>query len=558
MTKTNLQELERKKFDFQHSPGKYRHLKLEVLGRIARIILDIDEDGGIRPGYKLKLNSYDVGVDFELADATTRLRFEHPEVKVVCLESAREGVFSAGANIFMLASSSHSHKVNFCKFTNETRNNIEEATACSGQYYLASLTGIASGGGYELPLACAEIHLIDDRKSSVSLPEVPYLGVLPGTGGLTRLVDKRKVRRDHADLFCTVAEGVKGQRAVDWKIVDAVHPSSTYREAVENRLKELAETLPDIKGAHPQGIDWPELSFEISPQEYRYSHVCLKVNEKARVAHVQLSGPSEKDLEESRDPESLTAKSYVIRFWRELQDALLQLRFNHDDIGLILFSSKGCGQNVLSIDENLASREDHWLAREVRLLQKRVLKMIDVTARSFYCLVEPGSCFAGTFLEIALASDRIYMLDHSEKDNFLMVGLAQEGFFSMGHGLSRLENRFYQDEEALRKILEQKDQKLSAEKAFSLGLLTEFFDEIDWEDEIRVQSEERVSLSPDALTGLEANLRFVGPESMETRIFGRLSAWQNWIFTRPNATGERGALTSYGKETNAKFDWRRT
>jgi benzoyl-CoA-dihydrodiol lyase len=540
------------KIRFSTHPEQYRHLKLSVDGPIARIALDVNEDKGLRPGYKLKLNSYDLSVDIELDDAVNRLRFEHPEVSVVCVESAQASVFCAGANIFMLGQSDHSHKVNFCKFTNETRINIEEATAKSGQYYVAALNGIAAGGGYELALACAEIHLVDDRNSAVSLPEVPYLGVLPGTGGLTRVVDKRKIRRDRADIFCTTAEGVKGKRAVEWDLVDYTYPSSVFKEKVDERLKSLAG-----EGHSQKGVTLEPIEAQVDGGKHTYKYVTLEIDYRGRSARLTIQGPSAEDAEIPEDTSALGSKWYALQIWRELRDAILQLRFNYNTIGVISVLTEGDPKHMLALDEALADREGDWFVREVLLQQGRVLKMLDVTARTFYALVLPGSCFAGSLLEIALACDRTYMLDDEDGNNRVGVGILNGGEFPMYHGVSRLENRFYGSDDAFKNVMARSGDLLDAGEAYDLGLVTEIPDDIDWEDEVRVALEERASLSPDALTGLEANLRFVGPETMESRIFARLSAWQNWIFTRPNAVGEKGALTSYGKPTNPEFDWSR-
>ncbi len=537
--------------NFQTHPKVYKHWKLSINGNIATIAMNVQEDGGYREGYKLKLNSYDVSVDIELSDAVNRLRFEHPEVSVVCIESAREGIFCAGANIFMLGQSSHSHKVNFCKYTNETRNTIEEATNKSNQYYVASIKGIASGGGYELAMACEEIHLVDDRKSSVSLPEVPYLGVLPGTGGLTRLVDKRKVRKDHADVFCTLPEGVKGQRAVEWKLVDFIHPTSNYDSALQNRLKELAKN-----GNNAKGIVLEPIIVEQYDNTFQYKYITLEIDQTKRHAKLIIKGPERSDSDISSNPDSLKSGWYALEMWRELQNAILQLRFNYEEIGVVSITTIGNAQNIIKLDDALLSKKDHWFIREVLLLQARVLKMIDVTAKSFFSFITPHSCFAGSLFEIALASDRIYM--QNVTDNTIALSSYNNSCAFMCHGLSRLENRFYQDDSHIKKVIEHINKPLSAETAYNLGLVTEIPDDIDWDDEIRIVVEERLSLSPDSLTGLEANLRFVGPETTESRIFGRLSAWQNWIFTRPNATGEHGALTSYGKTTKPHFQWSRT
>jgi benzoyl-CoA-dihydrodiol lyase len=552
MSTQKEQNQQSERISFNTGPDRYKHLKLGVEGPIARIKLSVQEDEGLRPGYKLKLNSYDLSVDIELDDAVNRLRFEHPEVSVVCIESALSGVFCAGANIFMLGQSSHPHKVNFCKFTNETRLNIEEATDKSGQYYVAACNGIAAGGGYELAMACSEIHLVDDRNSAVSLPEVPYLGVLPGTGGLTRVVDKRKVRRDRADIFCTVAEGVKGKRAVEWGLVDYIHPASTFTDEVTARLKELAG-----KGHEAQGITLTPVEAEIEGGTLSYRYVTLVIDEASRSATLTIKGPEDGDATIPEDPTQLGADWYALRMWRELRDAVLQLRFNYPTVGVVSVFSEGDPKQIFALDEALDKRKDHWFVREVMLQQGRTLKMIDVTARTFYTQVLPGSCFVGSLLEVALACDRIYMLDDEDEHNHIGLTVMNDGRYLMAHKLSRLQNRFYGTDDRVRAALERNGELLTAAEADDLGLVTEIPDDIDWEDEIRVALEERASLSPDALTGLEANLRFVGPETMESRIFARLSAWQNWIFTRPNAVGDKGALTSYGSPNNPEFDWSR-
>ncbi len=537
---------------FNLDPRTYKHLSVQVEGPTAKIIIKIPEDGGLREGYKLKLNSYDLGVDIELADATRRLRFEHPEVKAVCITSGQEGIFSAGANIFMLKQSEHAHKVNFCKFTNETRCSIEESHQDSNQYYLAAANGLASGGGYELCLACDEIHLIDDRNSAVSLPELPFLGVLPGTGGLTRLVDKRRIRRDLADAFSTVAEGVKGAKAVEWRLVDAVHSASTFQEKVEARLKEIAG-----EGNPHKGIKLDVLEGDYSENGAEYKYVDLKIDHDSRVATLELTGPSDADSEIPENAAELGCNWYGLRFWRELDDAILNLRNNFYEIGTVVISSSGSIENVAKLDTALADREDDWFVREVLVEMKRVLKRIDYTSRSFYTLIEPGSCFAGSLFEIALASDRIYMEDHEEEDNHIALTVLNDGALPMGNGRSRLATRFYYDEDAASQAQAAKGKPLTAQEAMALGLVTDIPDDIDWEDEVRIQIEERASFSPDALTGMEASLRFPGPETLETKIFSRLTAWQNWIFTRPNAVGERGALTMYGDVQKPEFDWRR-
>ncbi len=537
---------------FDTHPDKYKHFNLEIDGAIAYLKLLVREDGGLREGYKLKLNSYDLGVDIELDDAVTRLRFEHPEVSVVCIESAHERIFCAGANIFMLGQSTHSHKVNFCKFTNETRVNIEEATSKSGQRYIASLNGTAAGGGYELALACSEIHLIDDRNSTVGLPEVPTLGVLPGTGGLTRLVDKRKIRRDIADAFCTLAEGVKAPKALEWGLVDFAHPRSVYQDKVRERLEQLAGGGNDAKGISLDPVEARE-----EGNTFAYNYVTLEIHPDEREASLTITGPEASDAEIPDDPTKLGAGWYALRMWRELRHAVLELRLNFEKVGLITIHSEGDPLNVLALDRALESRADHWFVREILLQQGRTLKMIDITARTFYAVVTPGSCFAGSILEIALAADRQYMLDDPDQENNMALSGLNGGAFPMAHGLSRIENRFYGDEEKVRAVMEKTGELIDPQGAVELGLVTDAFDDIDWEDEIRLALEERRSLSPDALTGMEANLRFAGPETMESRIFARLSAWQNWIFARPNAVGERGALTSYGKPYTPEFDWSR-
>ncbi|MEW6734557.1 MAG: 2,3-epoxybenzoyl-CoA dihydrolase [Acidobacteriota bacterium] len=541
--------------NFETDPSHYRHLELDINGPIATISLNIKEDSPLRPGYALKLNSYDLSVDIELADAVNRLRFEHPEVSVVIVTSKREGIFSAGANIFMLGTSTHNFKVNFCKFTNETRLAIEDATAHSGQTYIAALNGIASGGGYELPLACAEIYLIDDRRSAVSLPEVPYLGVLPGTGGLTRLVDKRRVRKDRADIFVTLAEGVKGQRAVDWKLVDGVIPSSKFNETVMARAQALAQMAANGKGER-KGVKLNPLVPEISAEEIRYRHVRLTFGPEPRVAHLEIKGPEESSTL-PEDPTVLAADWYPLRVFREIDDALLQLRFNYPETGVVLIHTRGELAKVIQLDEQVIARRDHWFVNEVILHMKRVLKRLDVSAKSFFAVIDADSCFAGSLLELALGADRAYMLAGSDREAEIAITPMNSGVLSMGNGLSRLATKLLGEPERVAEVLQQREPFIAA-AAEEAGLVTLAVDELDWDDDIRVAVEERASLSPDALTGLEASLRFAGPETLETKIFGRLSAWQNWIFQRPNAVGERGALVMYGKPGSPEFDWRRT
>ncbi|MCO5167320.1 MAG: 2,3-epoxybenzoyl-CoA dihydrolase [Planctomycetes bacterium] len=537
---------------FETAPDRYRHLALEVEGPVARIKLRIQEHGGLRPGYQLKLNSYDLGVDIELADAVQRLRFEHPEVTCVIVTSALDGIFSSGANIFMLGGSTHGFKVNFCKFTNETRLSIEDATDHSGQTYIAALNGIASGGGYELPLACKEIYLVDDRRSAVALPEVPYLGVLPGTGGLTRVVDKRKVRRDLADIFCTLAEGVKGKRAVEWGLVDGVFPSSQFQAKVDARAKEVAGAgRPERKG-----VRLPPLAPEVTEDRIEYRHVTLTFGPVPRTARLEVRGPSADDSRKlPDDPTALGADWWALRAFRELDDAVLRLRFNHPDVGLVLVTTKGEPQHVLALDAQLHARRDHWFVNEALHHMKRVLKRFEQSSKSAFALVEEGSCFAGSLLELALASDRVYV----RESETVRLGLSalNAGALPMSNGLSRLQTRFLGRPAHAEKLIAELG-PLTAAEAGEEGLATAVVDAFDWDDDVRLAIEERVSLSPDSLTGLENNLRFAGPETLETKIFGRLSAWQNWIFIRPNATGEKGALTLYGRPESAEFDWMRT
>ena len=533
---------------FETHPSRYTHLRLEVDGAIARILLDVKEDLGLRPGYALKLNSYDLGVDLELFDAVQRLRFEHPEVGCVVITSALDGVFSAGANIFMLGSSTHAFKVNFCKYTNETRLTIEDASATSGQVYIAALNGVASGGGYELPLACDEIHLVDDRRSAVSLPEVPYLGVLPGTGGITRVTDKRKVRRDRADVFITLAEGIKGKRAVEWGLVDSVIPASRFKAAIEERARTLAKGgRPDRKGVPLESVQ-PEGP---SPGTYVYRHVQLRVD--GRMARLALTVPPDAAMI-PEDPTEAGSDLFLLRAFRELDDAILRLRFHFPEVGLVLLETQGDAQVVRAMDAAYEARKGHWFVAEVLGFVRRTLKRVDVTAKTFYAVVDRGSCFVGTFAELLLAADRGYMLAEPE----VSVGLTamNAGAYPMGNGLTRLASRFLGQPEHAEAVAARRD-ALDGETAADLGVVTFAFDEIDWDDELRLAVEERSGLSPDALSGMEANIRFAGPETLETKIFGRLSAWQNWIFQRPNAVGERGALTLYGQPVQAQFDYRR-
>jgi benzoyl-CoA-dihydrodiol lyase len=543
--------------DFQTDPSKYRHWRVEYDGERADLIMDVDEKGGLFEGYELKLNSYDLGVDIELYDAIQRLRFEHPEVKVVVLRSGKEKVFCAGANIRMLAGAAHAHKVNFCKFTNETRNSMEDASDHSGQKYLAAVTGACAGGGYELALATDHIILTDDGSSSVALPEVPLLAVLPGTGGLTRVTDKRKVRRDRADIFCSIEEGIKGPRAADWRLVDEVVPNSKFAEVVKERVAELA-TLSD-RPAGEQGVKLGPLAREFSDDGVTYSSVEVTLDREEGIATLLIKGP------EGDAPADLAAmKGEGDAFWplrqaRELDDAILHLRNNEREIGVIQFRSAGEPEKLLSYDRFLEANASDWLVREIRLYWARCMKRVDLTSRSLVALVEPGSCFAGFLAEIVFACDRSFMaLGAFEGDNrpeaALTLTAGNFGPYPMSNGLTRLATRFLGEPETLAEAEKHLGESLDAEAADALGLVTAAYDDIDWEDEVRIFLEERASFSPDALTGMEANLRFAGPETMETKIFGRLTAWQNWIFQRPNAVGGEGALKRYGSGQKAVYD----
>ena len=515
--------------------------------------MDVQEDETLAEGYKLKLNSYDLGVDIELADAVQRIRFEHPEVRAVVITSLKPRIFCAGANIYMLGSSSHAFKVNFCKFTNETRCAIEDDSKHSGRRYIAALNGTASGGGYELAIACDEIYLVDDGNSAVSLPEVPLLGVLPGTGGLTRLVDKRKVRRDRADVFSTLAEGLKGKRAKEWGLIDNYFPTSKFQESVDARVKQIAGD-----GLSASGIKLNPLKFETTDDSRNYQYVKLKLNREQRYADLTVHAPSGAQPTTGDEIHELGDAYWPLQAYRELDDALLHLRVNEPLIGLVCVRTEGDAENVLSIDQTLAANHDHWLVREILLYMARVLRRLDLTAKSFFAIVEPGSCFAGNLVELLLASDRSYMLNDPEaEDVSIAVSELNTGAFLMSNGLTRMQSRFLAEPERLDEVFGDK-KSFNTEEAEELGLVTFAPDDLDWEDEIRVAIEERTSLSPDALTGMEASLRFAGPETMDTKIYGRLTAWQNWIFQRPNAVGEKGALTNYGKPTQPQFDYKRT
>ena len=539
---------------FETHPSQYRHWKLAVEGPVATLALDVREDGGFRGDYRLKLNSYDLGVDIELADAILRLRFEHPGVRVVVITSLKERIFCAGANIYMLGGSSHAFKVNFCKFTNETRLAIEDASAHSGIRFIAAINGICAGGGYELALACDEILLVDDGSSAVSLPEVPLLGVLPGTGGLTRLVDKRKVRRDLADMFSTAAEGVKGKRAVEWHLVDAVFPTSRFADGVAEHAARLA-ALSDRPAAAP-GIVLGPIAPAVEPDRLSYSTVTLAIDRARRTAELTVRAP---EGPQPSAPDAIAAAGdtyWPLRAFRELDDALLRLRFNEPGIGTVVVRAQGDPRAVLAVDETLAAHGGHWLVREIVRLIARTLKRMDLTSRSFIALVEPGNAFAGTLFELALACDRVYMRDDPDQPNTLALSAVNAGQYPMSNGLSRLETRFLGAPSRVREALGHAG-PFDAPAALAAGLVSSAPDDLDWDDEVRLAIEARAALSPDALTGMEANLRFAGPETIETKIFGRLSAWQNWIFQRPNAVGERGALTVYGREGRPDFDWRR-
>ena len=543
--------------DFRTDPGQYRHWRLSYDGPVATLAMDVAEDGGLRPGYKLKLNSYDLGVDIELHDALQRIRFEHPEVRSVVVTSMKERIFCSGANIFMLGLSSHAWKVNFCKFTNETRNGIEDSSRHSGLKFIAALNGACAGGGYELALACDEIMLVDDRSSSVALPEVPLLGVLPGTGGLTRVTDKRKVRHDHADIFCTLVEGVRGQRAKDWRLVDEVVKPARFEQAVRERAQALAQGSD--RPADAQGVALTPLHREESADGLSYRYVDVRIDRDKRLAVWTVRAPEGDAPVEIADILAAGAAWWPLQMARELDDAILSMRTNELDIGTWVFKTEGDAYRVLAADAALERHADHWFVRETAGMLRRTLARLDVTSRSLFALIEPGSCFAGTLLELALAADRSYMLDDEEAaaPARIVVGAGNFGAYPMVSGQSRLQRRFHEEAAPLEAVRERAGQPLAAADALELGLVTYAPDSIDWDDEVRMMLEERRALSPDALTGLEANLRFGAKETMETRIFGRLTAWQNWIFNRPNAAGEKGALKLYGKGEQAAFDWNR-
>ena len=544
--------------DYQTHPSQYRHWKLKFEGPVATLAADFDENAGLRPGYKLKLNSYDLGVDIELNDAIGRIRFEHPEVRTVVVTSAKDKVFCSGANIFMLGVSSHAWKVNFCKFTNETRNSFEDSSAHSGLKFLAAVNGACAGGGYELALACDEIILVDDRSSAVSLPEVPLLGVLPGTGGLTRVTDKRHVRHDLADIFCTTTEGVRGRRAKDWRLVDDIAKPAQFAARVQERALELA-ALSD-RPADGRGVELTPLQRTIEADALRYPNVLVEIDRARRVATWTVSGPTGTQPTAIDAIEAAGAAWYPLALARELEDAILSMRTNELDIGTWLIKSQGDSTAVLAMDATLLAHQSHWLVRETIGLLRRTFSRLDMSSRSLFALIEPGSCFAGSFLELALACDRSYHLalpDDTGRAPKVTVAETNFGLYPMVTGQSRLQRRFYDEAAALDAVRAVAGQPLDADAAFAVGLVTSNPDDIDWADETRIAIEERVSMSPDALTGMEANLRWGGPENMFTRVFGRLTAWQNWIFQRPNAVGEKGALKVYGTGEKPAFDWTR-
>ena len=560
--KQTIQGVERELVSFATHPARYQHWALSVEGDVAKLKLDINEDGGIKPGYKLKLNSYDLGVDIELHDAINRIRFEHPFVKVVVFESGKEKIWCSGANIYMLGVSTHGWKVNFCKFTNETRNGLEDSSRHEGLQSIAAVTGACAGGGYELALACDRIIMVDDRSSTVSLPEVPLLGVLPGTGGLTRVTDKRKVRRDLADIFCTTSEGVRADRAKDWKLIDEHAKPQAFGQLLATEI-EAARTRSTRaaglkKGA--KGIELTALKPLIDDAGYHYSTVDVQVDRSSRIATITVKAPSNAIESTPESIQATGANWYPLKLQRELDDAILNLRTNELEVGTWVIKTRGDAAQVMKMDQVLASLKDHWLVKETTGALRRTLARLDVTSRSLIALIDSGSCFAGTFYELALACDRIYMLDLPDSPDAapaLQLTDANFGWFPAVNGLTRLQTRFCEDQSTITQLQNLGDSALRADQALALGLVTLTPDDIDWEDEIRIMLEERASLSPDAMTGLEASLRFPGKETMETRIFGRLSAWQNWIFIRPNAVGEEGALKLFGTGKKARFDWKR-
>ncbi len=542
---------------FETHPSRYKHWKLEVEGDRARLVMQVDPEHPMFAGYELKLNSYDLSVDIELADATQRIRFEHPEVRVVTITSEVDKCFCSGANIYMLGLSSHSFKVNFCKFTNETRLFIEDASKNSGLRFLAACNGATAGGGYELALACDDIVLVEDGNSTVSFPETPLLAVLPGTGGLTRLVDKRHVRRDRADVFCTLAEGMKGKRSVEWGLIDATFPKSKFAEGIKARADKLAEQVADV--VRGPAVELTPLNPTIEENEYKYKYVTLNLDRNARTAQLTVAAPSEAPPVDAAEMVAQGSELWSLRCFRELHDALLNLRFNEPEVGMITVRTVGKAEHVLAADKALLANQDNGFLREVKLLQARVLRCYDLTARSFFAVAEEGSCFAGILLELAIGADRFYMLEDDDEKVGIWTSDANAGAYLTSNGLSRMRLHFFHTPEMIDKALARGTEgMIPSVEADTFGIPTIVADDIDFEDELRIAVEERASLSPDALTGMEASLRFPGPETMETKIFARLSAWQNWIFTRPNATGGQGALTLYGKPERPNFDWKRT
>lgn len=545
---------------FASHPDRYAHWRLDVQGEIAVLTMDVQETGGLSGGdYVRKLNSYDIFVDIELNDAVTRIIFEHPEVRCVMITSGKDRIFCSGANIPMLASSPHAFKVNFCKFTNETRNSFEDLSANGGPKFLAALNGVASGGGYELALACDEIILVDDRSSAVSLPEVPLLGVLPGTGGLTRVVDKRKVRRDIADHFSTLAEGVRGSRAVKYRLIDATYKLSKFKDKVQERAALLAETVAPVVNEGETGVEWRPLEAEVDESGNRaYKHVKLELNTSRRGATLTINAPESVGPQSAEDVLAAGVDWWPLAAFRELEDALLHLRFNHLDIGTLTFITRGSQEILLQIDEVIAQHQNHWFVNRATHYIKRVLKRIDVTSKTLVALVDEGSAFAGTLFELVALADRSFMLDDPDADVTVRLSSLNFGTYPMGNGLTRLQTRFYGEPEAVEAAQARVGEVISTEDADELGLVTFIPDDIDWEDEVRLFFEERSGFSSDGLTGMEANLRFTGPETMETKIFGRLSAWQNWIFIRPNAVGAEGALKAFGSPKQPVYDFNRT
>ena len=544
--------------DYRTEPSKYRHWTLSTEGSVARLSLDIAEDGGIRPGYKLKLNSYDLGVDIELHDALNRVRFEHPEVRTVVVTSGKDRIFCSGANIFMLGVSSHAWKVNFCKFTNETRNGIEDSSRHSGLKFLAAVNGACAGGGYELALACDDIVLVDDRSSAVSLPEVPLLGVLPGTGGLKRVTDKRHVRHDLADIFCTSVEGVRGQKAVEWRLVDAVAKPAQFAATVQERAAKLAEG--STRPADGKGVALPRIEREDTDNGVNYEYVTVSIDRAKRCATFTIKAPTTATPTDIAGIEAQGASWWPLAMGRQLDDAILVMRTNELDVGTWLLKTEGDADAVLASDATLLAHKDHWLVNETIGLLRRTLARLDVSSRSLFALIEPGSCFVGTLAEVAFAADRAYMLalpDEPERAPRIALNEMNFGYYPMVNDQSRLQRRFYEETSPMEALRGAAGKPLDADEALALGLVTAAPDDIDWDDEIRIAIEERAAMSPDALTGLEANLRFSSNENMVTRIFGRLTAWQNWIFNRPNAVGEKGALKNYGTGEKAAFDLNR-